>query len=191
MQVISSLFNLQAGHTLDTECLKILKDGQSRIQAMSLVHEKLYRSRDLSRIDLAAYARSLAGRLYEAFRVDPDQVRLEMDFGAVSLDINSSVPCGLILNELISNSLKHAFPESRKGRLRIGLNHGPTDTIILQVADDGIGFPKKLDFRQADTLGLQIVNLLVDQLEGTIELGQTNGTTFTVTFKELKYAPRT
>lgn len=119
-----------------------------------------------------------------------NQVRLETDFGEVSLDINSSVPCGLILNELISNSLKHAFPEGRKGSVRIGLKHGPNDTIVLRVADDGVGFPEKLGFRQAQSFGLQIVNLLVDQLEGTIELDRMNGTAFTVTFKELKYVPR-
>ncbi len=190
MQVISSLFNLQAGHTLDRECREILKKGQTRIQAMSLVHEKLYRSRDLSRIDLAAYAKSLATQLFEALAADPHQVRLEMDFGELSLDINSSVPCGLILNELISNSLKHAFPEGRKGSIRIGLKRGPKDTIVLRVADDGVGFPEKLGFRQAESFGLQIVNLLVEQLEGTLELDRTNGTAFTVTFKELNYVPR-
>jgi two-component sensor histidine kinase len=100
------------------------------------------------------------------------------------------VPCGLILNELISNSLKHAFPEGRKGLIRIGLKHGPDDTIILRVADDGIGFPKNLDFRQSESFGLQIANLLIGQLEGTIELDRENGTAFTVTFREMKYTPR-
>jgi len=190
MQIISSLLNLQSGHTLNPECREILKNGQSRIQAMSLVHEKLYRSRDMSRIDLAAYIRSLAAQLFQVFMVDPDQVRLETDFEELTLDINSSVPCGLILNELISNALKHAFPEGRKGTLRIGLNQGPNGTIVLRVADDGIGFPKKLDFRRTETLGLQIVNLLVDQLEGSIELDGTHGTNFTLAFKELKYPPR-
>ena len=147
MQVVSSLFNLQSGYTLNEECRAILKKGQTRIQAMSLVHEKIYRSRDLGRIDLAAYIQSLAAQLFIAFEVDPDQVRLETDFEDVSLDLNSSVPCGLILNELISNALKHAFPGGRKGSIRIGLKHGPDNAIILRVADDGIGFPKDLDLR--------------------------------------------
>ncbi len=190
MQVVSSLFNLQSGYTLNEECRSILKKGQTRIQAMSLVHEKIYRSRDLARIDLVAYIRSLAAQLFKVFEVDPDQVRLETDAADVSLDLNSSVPCGLILNELISNSLKHAFPGGRKGSIRIGLKRGPDDVIVLRVGDDGIGFPKNLDFHKAETFGLQIVNLLVEQLEGTIEIDQTNGTTFTVTFHELKYPPR-
>jgi PAS domain S-box-containing protein len=190
MQVISSLFNLQAGKTVNPEYREILKEGQARIQAMSLVHEKLYQSRDLSKIDLAGYIQSLAIHLFHVYLADPDQVRLETDFEEVLLDINSAVPCGLILNELISNSLKHAFPEGRKGLIRIGLKRGSDGTIILRVADDGIGFPKDLDFRQLESLGLQIAKLLVGQIEGMIELDRTNGTAFTVTFREIKYAPR-
>ncbi|MCX6565201.1 MAG: PAS domain S-box protein [Candidatus Aminicenantes bacterium] len=190
MQVISSLFRLQARKNINSEYLEILKEGQTRIRAMSLVHEKLYQSRDLSKIDLAVYIQSLAVHLFTVYLTDPDQVQLETDLEEVPLDINSAVPCGLILNELISNSLKHAFPEGRKGLIRIGLKRGPDDTIILRVADDGIGFPKDIDFLQFESLGLQIAKLLVGQLEGTIDLDRTNGTTFTVTFRELKYAPR-
>jgi PAS domain S-box-containing protein len=190
MQVISSLFRLQAGKNNNPEYLEIVKEGQTRIRAMSLVHEKLYQSHDLSKIDLAGYIQSLAIHLFNVYLTDPDQVRLETDFEELSLDINSAVPLGLILNELISNSLKHAFPERRKGLIRIGLKRGPDDTIILRVADDGIGFPKDIDFLQFESLGLQIAKLLVGQLEGTIELDRTNGTTFTVTFREMKYAPR-
>jgi len=190
MQVISSLFNLQAGHTQSREYREILKGGQTRIQAMSLVHEKLYQSRALSKINLATYVQSLAVLLFQSYRMDFNQVRLETDYEDVPLDINSAVPCGLILNELISNSLKHAFPEGRKGKIRIGLKRSPDDTIIIRVADDGIGFSKKFDFRRSESLGLQIANLLVGQLDGTIELDRENGTAFTVTFRELKYAPR-
>lgn len=113
-----------------------------------------------------------------------------MDFEKVPLDINAAVPCGLILNELISNSLKHAFPRGRKGTVRIGVKRGPDETIILRVADDGIGLPKDLDFRQSESLGLQIVNLLVGQLEAAIDLDRTNGTAFTLTFREMEYTPR-
>jgi len=190
MQVISSLFNLQAGKTANEEYREILKEGQTRIRAMSLVHEKLYQSRDLSKIDLAVYIQSLADHLFNAYLTDSNRIRLETDLEEVPLDINSAVPCGLILNELISNSLKHAFPEGRKGLIRIGLKRGSDGTIILRVADDGIGFPKDIDFLQFESLGLQIAKLLVGQLDGTIEIDRENGTTFTVTFRELKYAPR-
>ncbi|MCX6564971.1 MAG: PAS domain S-box protein [Candidatus Aminicenantes bacterium] len=190
MQVISSLFNLQAGKTANPECREILKEGQTRLRAMSLVHEKLYQSSNLSKIDLAVYIQSLADHLFNVYLTDSNRIRLETDFEEVPLNINSAVPCGLILNELISNSLKHAFPEGRKGLIRIGLKRGSDDTIIIRVADDGIGFPKDLDFRRSESLGLQITNLLVGQLEGTIELDRTNGTAFIVTFRKLNYAPR-
>lgn len=190
MQVISSLFNLQAGHTTNEECRGILKEGQTRIRSMALVHEKLYQSRDLSKIDFADYIQSLAVHLFHSYLVNPAQVRMETDFKDVSLDINSAVPCGLILNELISNALKHAFPEGRTGVIKIGLRRGPGGAVELRVADDGVGFPKRLDFRKAESFGLQIVNLLVDQLEAAIDLDRTKGTAFTMTFRELKYAPR-
>jgi len=190
MQVISSLFNLQAGHTLSAECREILKEGQTRIRSMSLVHEKLYQSRDLSKIDLAGYIQNLAVHLFHVYLVDPNQVRLETDFEEVALDINSAVPCGLLLNELISNALKHAFPRGRSGVIKIGLRRGASGTVELQVADDGVGFPVGMDFRRAESFGLQIVNLLVGQLEATIEMDRTNGTAFTVVFHELKYSQR-
>jgi PAS domain S-box-containing protein len=190
MQVISSLFNLQAGYTTNEECRGILKEGQARIRSMSLVHEKLYQSRDMSKIDLADYIQGLAAHLFHVYLVNPAQVRMETEFEDVSVDINSAVPCGLILNELISNALKHAFPEGRTGVIKIGMRRGPGGAVELRVADDGVGFPEGLDFRKAESFGLQIVNLLVDQLEAAIDLDRTKGTAFTMTFRQLKYAPR-
>ncbi|MCJ7642900.1 MAG: PAS domain S-box protein [Candidatus Aminicenantes bacterium] len=190
MQVISSFFNLQAGYTTNEECRAILKEGQTRIRSMSLVHEKLYQSCDLSKIDLAGYIQSLVVHLFHVYLVNPAQVRMETEFEDVSLDINSAVPCGLILNELISNALKHAFPEGRTGVIKIGLRRGPGGAVELRVADDGVGLPEGLDFRKAESFGLQIVNLLVDQLEAAIDLDRKKGTAFTMTFRELKYAPR-
>jgi PAS domain S-box-containing protein len=186
MQVISSLFNLQAGYIKDEEALRILKEGQTRIRSMALVHEKLYQSGDLSKIDLAGYIQSLSAHLFHVYLVDPNQVRLETEFGDVTLDINSAVPCGLILNELISNALKHAFPAGRKGVLTIRLRRRKDGAVELRIADNGVGFPKGLDFRRTESLGLQIVNLLVGQLEGTIKLAGKNGTVFTVAFREMK-----
>jgi PAS domain S-box-containing protein len=190
MQIVSSLFNLQAGYTTSEECRGILKEGQTRIRSMGLVHEKLYKSRDLSKIDLAGYIQSLAAHLFHVYLVNPEQVRMETEFEDVSVDINSAVPCGLILNELISNALKHAFPEGRTGVIKIGLRRGPGGAVELRVADDGVGLPEGLNFRKAESFGLQIVNLLVDQLEAAIDLDRTKGTAITMTFRELKYAPR-
>jgi PAS domain S-box-containing protein len=190
MQIISSLFNLQAGYIKDEEALRILKEGQTRIRSMALVHEKLYQSGDLSKIDLAGYIQSLSVHLFQVYLVDPNQVRLETEFGEVPLDINSAVPCGLILNELISNALKHAFPAGRKGVLMIRLRRRKDGEVELRIADNGVGFPKGLDFRRTEGLGLQIVNLLVGQLEGTIKLDEKNGTAFTVVFHEMKQGLR-
>jgi len=191
MQVISSLFNLQAGHIKDEEARRILKEGQTRIRSMGLIHEKLYQSRDLSKIDFSAYIRSLLVHLFHAYRIDANQVRLETELEDVHLDINAAVPCGLLVNELISNALKHAFPEGRKGAVKIGLRRRDDGAVELRVADNGVGFPEKLDFRRTESLGLQIVNLLIGQLDGTIELERKRGTAIVIAFQESGRKPKT
>jgi two-component sensor histidine kinase len=190
MQIISSLFNLQAGHIMDEEARRLLKEGQLRIRSMALIHEKLYKSRDLSTIDLASYIQSLLAYIIHFYKVDTRQIQLATDLEEVSLDINSAMPCGLLLNELISNALKHAFPGGRKGTVTIGLRREKDGTVELRIADDGVGIPEAMDFRATESLGLQIVNLLVEQLEGTIKLDKEKGTSFTVNFHELRYVPR-
>ncbi len=191
MQVISSLLNLQAGHIADGEARRMLREGQLRIRSMALIHEKLYQARDLSRIEFASYIRSLAAYLFEFFKVDPGQVRLEIEVGDVRLDINSAVPCGLLISELISNALKHAFPKGRKGTVSIRLRREKDGSVKIKVADDGVGLPESMDFRRTESFGLQIVDLLIGQLEGTIELDRKKGTAFTVSFRDLEYKPRT
>jgi len=186
MQVISSLFSIQARQVENQECRQILKEGQTRIRSMSLVHEKLYQSRDLSKIDLPEYIKSLAAHLFQAHLVDPDQVKMEMDFEDIALDVNTAVPFGLILNELISNALKHGFPKGRKGTLKIRLRRGAGGEVMLRVADDGVGYQGVLDFRNAESFGLKIINLLVKQLDGVIDLDRKGGTAFIVTFREPK-----
>jgi PAS domain S-box-containing protein len=189
MQIISSLFNLEAEHA-SPETREILKRGQTRIRSLSLVHERLYRAADLSRIDLSEYIQDLAIHLFQVYLVDPSQVRLETDFEKVSLDINSAIPCGLIINELISNALKHAFPDGRKGVVRIRLARAPGDSVELRVFDDGVGLPEGIDFRNPASFGFEIISLLVGQLEAEISLERKGGTTFILKFKELKYKPR-
>ena len=191
MQVISSLFNLQAGHIKDEAARTMLKEGQLRVRSMALIHEKLYQARDLSKIEFASYLQSLSANLFQFFRVDPGRVRVETDLEQVHLDINTAVPCGLLVNELISNALKHAFPGGRKGTVRVRLRREKDGSMKLRVADDGVGFPEALDFRRSESFGLQIVDLLVGQLEATIELDRKNGTAFTIAFRELDYKART
>ena len=186
MQIISSILNLQSGSVRDPAARECLAECQSRIRSMSLVHEKLYRSGNLSRIDFGEYLRSLSAALFHSCRTDSHLVRLDVHAADVSLDVNTAIPCGLIANELIVNALKHGFPEGRSGRLRVGFDVLGDGLYRMAVSDDGAGFPADLDFRLTDTLGLQLVTLLVDQLDGTIELDRSKGTAFTITFGEAK-----
>ena len=190
MQVISSLFNLQVGRAMSEECRGVLKEGQARIRSMSLVHEKLYQSRDLSKIEFGGYVQSLTAHLFHSYLDRLDRVHLETDFEDVYLDINAAVPCGLIINELVSNALKHAFPAGRTGTIRVGLRRAPAGEVILRVADDGVGLSTGLDLLGAGGFGMEIVSLLVDQLDAKLEIDGTRGTAFTVTFGDAKYAPR-
>jgi two-component sensor histidine kinase len=122
--------------------------------------------------------------------IDSETIRLHLDLEEANFDINTAIPCGLIVNELVSNILKHAFPVGQKGEVRIVLARADGNKFMLVVQDDGIGFPENLDFRKSETLGMQIVTMLVQQLDGTIELEREEGTTFKIVFEELKYKPR-
>ncbi|MBN1939340.1 MAG: PAS domain S-box protein [Candidatus Aminicenantes bacterium] len=186
MQVISSLLNLQAEAVADGSARLILKEGQLRIRAMALVHEKLYRSRDLSRIDFAEYLQSLTNHLFHFFAVGSGRVRFKAEMEPIDLDINTAVPCGLIFHELASNALKHAFPNGREGIIEVGLGRKKDGTIRLRVADNGVGFPADLDFTLTKSFGLQIANLLAGQIDGTIALDRSKGTSFTLSFREME-----
>ena len=190
MQVMSSLINLQARNITNQEAIEVLKESQSRIRSMALVHEKLYQSKDLVKINIYDYLNSLAVHLFNSYKIDPHLIHLNLNVDNVFLDINSAIPCGLIVNELISNSLKHAFPEERKGEINIEFHPTEDQRLELIVKDDGVGFPEGMDFRQTETLGMQLINTLVHQLEGTIELLKDGGTEFRIVFEEVKYKQR-
>jgi two-component sensor histidine kinase len=191
MQVISSLLSLQSRHLTDKAAIEMFRESQQRIRSMALVHEKLYQSKDLSRIDFSKYIESLIMFLFHSYRVNSDLVRMKTEVRNVLLDINSAIPCGLIINELVMNALKHAFPGGRKGEIIVSLRPSGDDRFILSVSDDGVGFPAGLDFHKTETLGMQLVTMLVDQLDGTISLERKRGTRFEVVFRELKYKQRT
>jgi len=190
MQIISSLLNLQSTQLKDKKDLFLFRETQNRIRSLALVHEKLYQSKNLAKIDFAEYIRSLITYLWQFYMIDSETIHLHMELEEAYLDINTAIPCGLIVNELVSNILKHAFPVGRKGEARIVLARPGGNKHLLVVQDDGIGFPENLDFRTSETLGMQIVNMLVQQLDGTIELERGDGTTFKILFEELKYKPR-
>ncbi|MFA4876013.1 MAG: PAS domain S-box protein [Methanoregula sp.] len=180
LQIIISLTNLQMRQTEDPVAKQIMAETQNRVRAMSLVHEKLYRSESLSRIDFADYTRFLATQLTSFYAVDTRRVRLDLAMDRIMIDINTAVPLGLIMNELVSNALKHGFPDNRQGTIHIsGKIEG--DFITLVVSDDGIGIPADLDWKNAGTLGLRLINSLVDQVSGTLELKRDGGTMFIIT----------
>jgi PAS domain S-box-containing protein len=190
MQVISSLLSLQSRHLTDKAAIEMFRESQQRIRSMALVHEKLYQSKDLSRIDFSKYIESLIMFLFHSYRVNSDLVRMKTEVRDILLDINSAIPCGLIINELVMNALKHAFPGGRKGEIIISLQPSGDGRFILSVSDNGVGFPAGLDFHKTETLGMQLVTMLVDQLDGTISLEREPGTRFEVVFRELKYKSR-
>ncbi|MFB0525775.1 MAG: histidine kinase dimerization/phosphoacceptor domain -containing protein [Phycisphaerae bacterium] len=185
MQVISSLLRLQSRVLEDARVVEIFKECQDRVRSMSLIHETFYRSKDLLNIDFAEYIRELADGLVRSFGIDATKIAIKIDVKGVSLGINLAIPCGLLVNELISNSLKHAFPAGRSGEIKISLRPTDENKIELIVSDNGVGVPEELDFRKTKSLGLQLVNTLVkDQLGGEIELDRSTGTKFKIKFRQ-------
>jgi PAS domain S-box-containing protein len=183
MQVIHSLLSLQARHTRDPHALEVLTESQNRVRSMALVHEKLYQSQDLARINFREYVQKLGAELLRTYRIAPQTVTLAVDIEPVELGLDAAVPCGLIISELVTNCLRHAFPDGRTGTVRVGL-HGAGEALALTVADDGAGLPEALDIRRSATLGLQLVNTLVDQMDGTIAVDRNGGTTVRITFRK-------
>jgi PAS domain S-box-containing protein len=180
LQVTSSLLRLQAAAIGDADTRGMFEETENRIRSMALVHEKLYRSTNLARIDFSDYIRSLADLLFQSSAIKPDDVTFELTGSATFLSIEAAVPCGLILNELLSNALKHAFPENRRGILQVQLLERADGWIVMTVRDDGIGLPANLDIN--GTLGLQLVQGLVQQIDGTLAVTANGGAQFTITF---------
>jgi PAS domain S-box-containing protein len=183
LQVISSLLYLQSDKVKDQQALDILLDSQNRVKSMALIHEKLYSANDLARVDLGDYVKNLAGQLFRSYKKS-SQVQLHVEADGVYLGIDAAVPCGLILNELISNAFKHAFHPNPVGDIYIDLHLDPSRQVTLRVRDNGVGFPAEVDFQNSPSLGLQLVNTLVKQIDGAIELQRNSGTEFIITFTE-------
>jgi PAS domain S-box-containing protein len=185
LMVISSLLNLQSKYIKDKAALDIFRESQNRADSMALIHERLYSSTDLKRIDFGDYISTLSTELFHTYITDPRRIKLKLNLENLMVDINTTVPLGLILNELITNSMKHAFPKGKSGEIKIEFNK-KDDEFILSVSDTGVGFPKGIDFRKTDSLGLQLVNNLTSQIHGIVELNVDNGTEFTIKFRELE-----
>ena len=186
LMIISSLLNLQSTYIKDEESKKIFKESQNRARSMALIHERLYQSTDLKRIDFGDYIRTLANDLYHTYVMDPSLIKLNVDVDDIRLDIDTSIPLGLILNELVTNSLKHAFPHSSHGEISI-IFHTQDNKYLLEVKDNGIGLNNDIDYKNTDSLGLRLVTNLTDQIEGIIEFNNKSGTSFKIIFEEEKF----
>lgn len=207
LQVIYSLLDLQAERFKnrkfieDSEILEAIRESQNRILSMSLIHEELYTGEGKGTLNFSAYLKRLVDSLFQTYRLGSTSIKLNMDIEEdIFFDINTAVPLGMIINEFVSNSLKYAFLGRNKGMIQIKLfseetgnepykkknviNKGTRYT--LTVSDDGIGIPEKVDIEKPETLGLQLVNLLVDQLDGEIELKRDKGTEFTIWFSDVE-----
>ncbi|HEY8240166.1 MAG TPA: histidine kinase dimerization/phosphoacceptor domain -containing protein [Kiritimatiellia bacterium] len=183
LQVISSLLKLESRKLSDAKVVGIFEDLQSRVRSMALIHEQLSRTDQLGRIDFARYVQDLAAHLMRSGAARPAAVKLVTDMEPLHFSIDVAVPCGLLLNELISNALKHAFPQGRKGEVRIALRSGEDGNVSLVVGDNGVGVPPGIEIGSTQTIGLTLVKTLTEQLNGALDLKRNGGSTFTLTFR--------
>ncbi len=187
LQVIASLLNLQLGHVQDAAACGVIRECQNRIRAIAIAHEKLYQFRDLARIEMGEYLRNLVGHLFRTFLVKPEAIRVQLAADKVALDIEQAIPCCLIINELLTNALKYAFPDGRVGEISVSLKAEAPDRAggipyALAIGDTGVGFPEGVDFRATASLGMQLVMTFVEQLGGEITLAAGPGTVWTIRF---------
>jgi len=181
LQVISSLLNLQANTIQDPASRNTFIESSTRIKAMALVHEMLYQSGNLVRVEMGKYVRNLAKNLADIYHIDSKKVKLIIDADTIFLSIENAIPYGLILNELISNAFKHAFPADQSGEIKVSIKNKDKKNILI-VHDNGIGLPAYINFKNTKTLGVQLIHTLTKQLGGNIVLDRSSGTTFTLSF---------
>lgn len=182
MQIISSLLRLQSDNIDDVHYQQMFINSQNRINSMALVHEKLYQSNEFTNINFGEYLKDITNNLAQSYYLSG--VVLNIDTDDISLGINFAIPCGLIINELVTNSLKHAFPDGRSGEIKVGLHLNDKNMVELIVSDDGIGIPANLNLDDMPTLGLRLVKILAEnQLHGELEIIRNKGTEFHIRFK--------
>ncbi len=188
MQVISSLLSLEADRFTDAKMLEAFRESQNRVTSMALIHEELCKGDEVNSLDFADYLRKLTNNLFHSYRLRNEEISLNLELEKIYLDINTAIPLGIIVNELISNALKYAFPDQKGGKIHVSLHTTEKCEkfqFILTVSDNGNGFPEEIDLQNTNSLGLQIVNILVEQIEGYIELKRNNGTEFSIYFNNL------
>jgi two-component sensor histidine kinase len=182
MQVISSIFSLQSQYVQDPQILAILTESRNRISSMALIHEKFYQCNNFVKIDFAEYIQSLTRNLFTSYDADSSLIQLILNISDVTLSIDSAIPCGLLANELVSNCLKHAFPDGKKGEIAIALSTHSNTYVTLMVRDSGIGLPSDFTLEKNTSLGLRLVKVLTRQLSGQLEMYNDGGTVVRMTF---------
>lgn len=182
LQIVHSLLDLQLTRIEDSAIVEMLQETQNRIQSMALIHQTLYQSQDFSGVDFRFFLENLVSMLSASYGLDAGRIRMSIDSVDVLLPLNIAIPCGLLVNELITNSLKHAFPDDRPGEIRISLTRIDGDRVGLVASDDGVGIPASLDLANTGSLGIKLVNLLSEQIDGEISIRRENPTEFTVVF---------
>jgi PAS domain S-box-containing protein len=188
--IVSSLLNWQGEDLQESMLLRSLADSQKRINSMALIHEKLYGSTDLVHIDFGDYLQTLATQIVDSFCSNPHSIKIHYHLTSIPIGVETATPCGLIINELLLNTLEHAFPHQRPGNIIIVLRRDATGEMTIIIKDDGVGLPCNFNFRNAKSLGWQLICLLTEQLEGQIQVISPPGTEVILKFHELQYAPR-
>ena len=183
LQIVCSLLDLQSARIDDAGVRDMLRDTRNRVRSMALIHQTLYQSNNFAEIDFASFLNTLGASLLSSYGADPEHVTLRIRADAKALPLNTAIPCGLIVNELMANALKHAFSEGSPGAIDIVFEDLAADMARLTVSDNGIGIPETIDVGRTETLGLQLVSLLSDQLQGTLDIQKAEPTRFSLTFR--------
>lgn len=189
LQIISTLLTLQSSQNNNMNVDDLYKESQNRIQSISLIHENLYHSKDLANINFEVYAKGLITDLFDSYGVDSNRVKLNLDIDNITMGIETAIPCGLIINELVSNSLKHGFPELKTGEVNVALHRLPKEDFSLIISDTGNPFPESVNLVNNETLGLELIKNLVNQLDAQFKFNRHNKE-FNIVFKELEYKER-
>ena len=191
LQIVTSLLKIQAGHVKDAKIKQLFKESQNRVQSMSLIHQKLYQTKDLSHIDFKEYIETVTTHLQHSYGVLEDRVKILIDVRNMEMSLDNAIPAGLIINELVSNSLKHAFPGGKSGNIFINATYEKhNNEYWFMIRDNGIGFNNEIDLENSESFGLQLVQTLVKQLDGVLEIVTKGGSEFRIHFKSADYKER-
>jgi two-component sensor histidine kinase len=189
LQIITSLLRMQSRAVQDPAFSDALRECQNRVASMALIHDKLYRARDLARVSFPEYVRDLTNNILTSYALPARSVRVKLDIDDLSLSLDCAVPCGLILNELMSNCLKHAFPVGHSGTVHVGFHTKAAEELCLVVQDDGVGMPADVDLEHTSSLGWRLIRALVQQLDGVVQCRTAGGTLVEIRFARQNAPP--